>query len=369
MAVVTRYFSTSSAGAGDGTTWADRAELLPSGGWSTVITGFDFATNGLLALIGPGTHACSQTLNNTLITTDPSAEFPLILHGCDSSGVPLAPPNAVWTSAQPTWDASGMPVIATTGNLAAVDQGASVVRLLKFTMSGATTNPGIRPHRVDWCIIEHSGSHTSAAGVSANFIANSSIVMTGTAYNTALIGSFSANVRIEGNASASSGNRYGITASSANPQIQGCTLLGHPGGAVVFTSASTSFSSYVLNNMVLASGVGILLPSTASQSAMSHVVGNYIANCGTYGLDAQSGARVFSAGNRLRDNTSGNFNGFGNYPTTELNYTTDSDDASEFADSGAGDYRIAHDAAIAGMGFGVSEEPAPGGGGGGTIAW
>ncbi len=65
--------------------------------------------------------------------------------------------------------------------------------------------------------------------------------------------------------------------------------------------------------------------------------------------------------NRLRDNgTSGNFTGTGNWPTTEnsVNYTTDSDDATELVNVAGGDYRIKNTATIWGMGFGVSEQPA-----------
>ena len=36
MSLITRYFSTAS-GAGDGTTWADRAALFAAGAWSSVI--------------------------------------------------------------------------------------------------------------------------------------------------------------------------------------------------------------------------------------------------------------------------------------------------------------------------------------------
>ena len=57
MAIVTRYFSTASAGAGDGTTWANRAILFTGGAWSTVITGFAFnGSDSMVARIGPGTY-------------------------------------------------------------------------------------------------------------------------------------------------------------------------------------------------------------------------------------------------------------------------------------------------------------------------
>src|SRR5687767_60995 len=137
MAIVTRYFSTTGAGAADGTTWADRAELFSGGNWSTVITGFAFnASDALKCLIGPGTYTCSQALASGLFTNPPTLLNPLILHGCDGSGVQLEPEAPAWTAAQPvTWD-TNLPVIATTTNIATLGLALTTARLLKFTGSG-----------------------------------------------------------------------------------------------------------------------------------------------------------------------------------------------------------------------------------------
>jgi len=72
-----------------------------------------------------------------------------------------------------------------------------------------------------------------------------------------------------------------------------------------------------------------------------------------------SEANIINYDNRLRDNTSNNFNGLDNYPTDLNNYTTDSDDATEYVDAANGttalqDYPIKASSAIALMGFGVA---------------
>jgi hypothetical protein len=106
---------------------------------------------------------------------------------------------------------------------------------------------------------------------------------------------------------------------------------------------------------------------------MQRVLGCYIANSTTAGITGQSNAYVTSFQNRLRDNgTSGNWTALaGNNLTNEndnINYTTDSDDASELVNVAGGDYRIKNTATIWGKGFGVSEEP-PASSAGGSFAF
>src|SRR5688572_9346902 len=137
MAVVVKYFSTTGAGAADGTTWTDRAALFSAGNWATQITGFAFnGTDSLKCLIGPGTYTCSQALASGLFANAPSVANPLILHACDGSGVQLAIPEPEWTSDQPvTWDTT-LPVIATTTNISTINLATCLAVLLKFTASG-----------------------------------------------------------------------------------------------------------------------------------------------------------------------------------------------------------------------------------------
>ncbi len=368
MAVVTRYFSTVGAGAADGTTWADRAELATAGVWSTVITAFDFTgSDSLLCLIGPGSYTIGATLVNTLFgggATAPTAANPLMVHGCDSSGNVLEPPDPDWTSDLPAWDPSGLPDLQTTTNIGTINLANTQVRLIRITATGATTNAiigGTTPFW-DWIYASNSASGTSVS-ICGNtpYIANSVMILTGTSYAQASTAVVMDNCRLPGNLSASSGNRYGWSSNTAAPILSRCTIFDHVGGGVISTASSTSFQLILISSMILNNtGPGVLLPSTAAQTVFCRLIDNYIANNGTYGIDAQSGARVAAMWNRLRDNTTSDFNGFGNYLTTQTNDVSAGDDT-EFVDFANDNFQISSSSAVANMGFGVSQQCASGG--------
>jgi hypothetical protein len=364
MAVVTRYFSTTAAGAGDGTTWADRAALFDgSGNWSTVITGFDFASNALSCLIGPGTYTCAQTLNTTTITTDPTVANPLFLQGCDSSGTPLTPSNPGWTAAEPVdWD-SGLPVINNAGS--ATDTVALLqcaMRLIVFNFSARNNKPAWGG-TLDWCVITNTNSNTAAGCIgTATKVTNCSATCSGTSYDAVVSQNAEqtifSNLRVVGNASASSGNRYGLLLSgAATNTLNRVLVINNPGGGVVNVAGSVN-PQLKLDRCVIAGNTagGVILSSTASQNLRSVISRCMITGNGGYGIDGQSAARVLVSDSRLRDNTSGNINGLGNYPTDLNNYTTDSDDAAEYVNAGSGDYRIKIGSAIWGKGYGVADQ-------------
>lgn len=72
MAIVIRYFSTASAGSGDGTTWADRAVFFTGGAYSTVLTNFDFSGSDTLhCYLGPGTYGIGETLGSSPLLLSP----------------------------------------------------------------------------------------------------------------------------------------------------------------------------------------------------------------------------------------------------------------------------------------------------------
>lgn len=378
MAIVTRYFSTPTdvAGAGDGTTWADRAALFSSGNWSSVITGFNFAgSDSLLCLIGPGTYTCGQTLASGLFSNAPTTTNQLYLHGADSSGNALTPPQPGWTADQPAWSMTGIPVIETSTNIATSNQLGVFMRLLNLEASGRTSSGGVlAAGSLEWVMITNSTNDVdTSAIVGPEKIARVIVRMTGASYSFGIqlgTGNAGSKVRIEGNAG-SSGDRNGVVL-AATTQLSTCVdVLSVGNGGHGFASTSTNVNQRVMLVGCMAidnGGDGFRFASTASQVQINQLTGCVATGNGGYGVNAQSAANVLVLDSRFRDNTSGNFNGLGNYPTSFDNYTTDADN-SEYADHASGDYRIAHDAAIAGMGFGISQEPSPGGGGGGTIAW
>lgn len=366
MALTIRYFSTTGAGAADGTTWADRAALFSTGNWSSVISGFDFTSNGLLCYVGPGNYTCSQSLTTSITgTPDPSVSNPLILHGCDSSGNPLEPPDPDWTADQPAWSATTLPDLQTTSNISIVDLANCHVRLLKFSAASGANKVliGTGTTSADWC---HSVNATANTAVgAAGCICNNCVLQcSGSSYSSVYAGATSLyNTKVIGKPDASSGNRLGISNTGSNVVIDRCCVYGNALTGISFGSSSASFTGVVINSVVANNGaVGILFPSTSSQTNTSRVVGCMITGNTTYGIDAQSQCRVAVLGNRLRDNSSNNFNGMGNWLTTETNYTTDSDDASEYVDAANGDFRIKSSATIASSGYGISQQSASGGG-------
>lgn len=372
MAIVTRYFSTSSAGAGDGTSWADRAALFSAGNWSSVITGFAFnGSDSLECLIGPGSYTCSQSLASGLFTNAPSIANPLIMAGCNSSGVLLAIPDPDWASCQPAFDDSTLPVIATTTNIATNNLANSYCYLLKFTASGRNGAVMTAGNAFAWCVIANSTANTSATAIttSTTRLLNCVLTCSGSSYDT--IASFNAslpvtNCRLEG-VTGSSGNRRGMTFTGNSVNMEACTIVNCGGEGVVSTSTGTGQSIRIFRSVIANNGsTGLKSNSTASQTDNYETHGCMVTGNGAWGIDGNSAAaRWWLQGNRLRDNTSGNITGLGNYPTDLNNYTTDSDDSSEYVSAGAnGDFRIKNTAAIWGMGFGVADEPASAGGGG-----
>lgn len=368
MAVVTRYFSTTAAGAGDGTTWADRAQLHNAGTWSTVITGFNFAgSDSLKCFIGPGTHTITtNALSGGLFANPPTVANPLVLHGCDSSGVELSIPEPGWVSAEAAWDDSTLPVLATTTNIRTLNTTLYTViaRLIKFTASGCN-QASILSTSLDWCTVISSTANSSAAAFSSGILTNCVVKCTGSSYSLigAVASSLFFNSRFEG-VTGSSGNRNGITIDGNGVQtVIGCTVVGCGGAGIKYISGSAAQSGVIANCTIANNGSdGISLNSTASQTNNWHVRNCCITGNGGYGIDANV-ARTFLAGTRLRDNTSGNLTDFVNHPIDMSVYTTDSDDATEYVDSGAGDYRIANTAATWGLGYGAGDEPAAGSGG------
>lgn len=358
MAIVVRYFSTAGAGAADGTTWADRAALFTTGNWSSVITGFDFSgSDSLVCRIGPGSYTCSQSLASALFANAPTVANPLYLVACDSSGNLISPPDPDWQSNMPAFSDATLPVIAATTNISTINLATAHFRLIKFTSSGRN-GTALGAGSYDWCQLVQSTSNTSATGVfGIARCANCVVQMTGTAYDSGVgisPGLFD-NIRIEGNASASSGNRRGVTWAVTAASASRLTATGHVGGGIVSTSTNTGHW-IGLSNCTVANnpGSGIVGHSTASQSAQYVITNCQITGNGAYGIDC-SASNVLIYGCRFRDNTSGNIATPGNYQDFG-SYTTDSDDATEYVNSGAGDYRIKFAAATWGGGYGAGDQ-------------
>lgn len=379
MALTVRYFSTSSAGAGDGTTWADRAALFSSGNWSSIITGHDFTSSGLRCRVGPGTYSCSQLLQNSLFTNAPTADKPLIVEGADSSGDRLSSPMP-WVSAQPVWDDSSQPVISTT---VALTESPSVCyyifRNLKVTSS---TSPGVNVAQCqngywDWIFLDTSWSHnTSAAfGRGANcWPTNCCHHHSGDRGNGLYYQSeFAANFRtVQTAASVTSGSGFYLGNSGGWQEMFDCTAIGW---------ADNGFRSYHGTGGVnrlwrciaagIRTGPGFSFLRTTTPTLFGEVHNCIAVGCGTYGVDASGSAvAALVANSYLRGNTSGNINGAGDVPTDMNNLLSVGSDAQDFVDATNSDltlrdYRIKADSPY--LGRFESDVPGPSGGGGQTM--
>jgi hypothetical protein len=359
MAIVTRYFSTAGAGAADGTTWADRAQLINAGTWSSVITAFDFSgSDSLMCFVGPGTSTVTTTFAVGLFANPPTIANPILFHGCDGNGDALSPPNPDWTSDTPAFDDSTLPVFATTSDATTLTVPASFWRLIKFTASARNgAMVGGTSLIFDWCVFINSHSGTSAAICSSGTgFTNCVFSMTGDSYLAAInqVGALFTNCKILG-VTGSSGNRRGVDAASGTRLVR-CCISGF--GGIGWNAASTSTGqTYALSQCVIANnGQGLLFASTAAQTLAQFVDRCMITGNGAPGIDGRTNSRIIATQNRLRDNVTANIQNLGNFSTTWGTYTTDSDDSLEYVDASSNNFQIKNTATIWGMGFGVSEE-------------
>lgn len=368
MANVIRYFSTSGAGAADGTTWADRAALFTGGAWSTVITGFAFTagSDGLECRIGPGTYTITTQLSTGAMTAgNPSASKPLRMVACDSSGNAISPPDLDWTADMPDFSQADMPILATTTNTATINIAYAFCRMLKFTATAVTSAPGVIGNAVlDWCYVSNSASGANVCAASVYRATNSIFYVSGSQYAGVLVAGAAIsyrNLRVYG-VVGSSGNRRGIVtaASTSHHTVTGCCVFGVGGGGIrMETSTANSATAMRVdrNTVVNVGGDGIYLQNTATPLTVI-VDGNCVTGSGGYGINGAGGFSQLT-NNRTRDNTSGNVTALGNY-TEYDGYTTDAADADDYFDPTNYDFRIRADTPFSFRGIGVSQIPTGG---------
>ena len=285
------------------------------------------------------------------------------LLACDSSGNLISPSDLDWTSDQASFDTSALPVIANTTNVATINLSTAYLTLLNLTHTNRTSAGAVidAALAVDWCAITNSTTNSNTIGVLPISITNSIITMSGAAYGRwvkaiSLGNNYMARTcRIVGNAG-SSGNRRGVTHSGTTSAsfAEQLTIIGHGGEGYISLSSSTGQLLRISRSVIAGNAVGVVLASTASQTATTVIDRCMITGNTGNGIDASTNAHVLVTNSRLRDNGT-DFANFGNNPQNLNNYTTDSDDAMEYV--GSGDYRIKSSATIWGKGVGVSDQP------------
>ena len=367
MAIVTRYFSSTSAGNGDGTSWANRAALFSAGNWSSVITGFNFSGSDSLEcrIEGNVSYTCSQSLSTGLFANAPSAVNPLLISGCDSTGAILAIPNAGWVSSQGKFSTSTLPTIATSTNIVTCSLTNVFFNLIDFTASNCQ-QAMFSNGNATWCSFTNSTSNASAAGISVpNHIRNCQVTMSGTSFDYGIshAGSYLSNMRIDGSAATSSGTRIGVTTPSSNNQThEYLTIIGCSGGGYFAATGSTTRWGAIKKSLIINCGVfGFRGNPTASQTVWHGVFDCVIVNS-VIGIDGQSAARILISNCRLRNNTTANTQNLGNYTTSFSVNTSSGNDADEFVNTSTGDYRIKRTSSFWGKGLGPGDEPSSGGG-------
>ena len=368
MAIVTRYFSTTGAGAADGTTWADRAALYSAGNWSTVITGFNFGgADSLNCLIGTGSYTCSQELaSGTFSVAAPTAANRLFLRNCDSSGN-LVVPDASFISDAGAIDTTAMPFIthSTSGKCVNVEG----VVLYGLRIESALNDAVVaRVLSVEQCYLVSTGVGSSAAATFRVYnIKNAHLYCNSANYGAVVscdenLSVAVTNSRIQGITGTTS-NRRGIDSNAFAPSLYlvNNTIIGMGGIGISMTGASAGdmIASNVINGTG-SDGINISRSATGTTVA-AQVCNNMITNCGGWGINQSSSVGMLASNNRLRNNTSGNFTGMGNYPSDIANETAAGTDADEYVDLAGGDYRIKSTSSIVGRRFGVSDQPAAGG--------
>lgn len=363
--IAIRYFAPTGAGAADGTTWADRAALLSAGSYTTPLTGYAFNTDAMEARVQGGqTYTPTQALASGLFGNAPAIATPLIVVGCDSSGNVLAIPDPNWLSPMPAWSTSTLPVLNTTTNIGTLNLTTVSCTLVAFTASGRNGAVIQASLDISWCSVINSTANTAAVAISAvSALANCICQCTGSSYDSIISNgnqSFAQNIRLEGVAG-SSGNRRGWTQSGNSAFANRLTIVNCGGEAAIYTGTGTGqFLRFYRFTLANNGATAFKANSTASQTTIYVAEGGMITGNTGWGIDGNSnGARWLVIQTRLRDNSSGDITGIGNYPTDLPGMlTTDSDDATEYVSTGAnGDFRIKNTAAIWGKGYGAGDEP------------
>jgi hypothetical protein len=357
MAIIDRWFSTTSAGAGDGTSWANRAALFSSGNWSSVITGFNFAVDSMIAHVGPGTYSNTQSMASSLFANPPtqSSVGRLSFVGCDNAGVKLTPIDPDWNCTQGSLDTTGYPLIETNTNI----NNNTVCISMEFLCLTRNSGNGAIWSGVGgffaWgkMLYSASGTFATCCNSATTSLFNCEMECSGTTFDSICFSPLCNNVRVTGNSAASSGNRRGFSASIGSGPffVSGCQV-GFRGSSFGSNNALLVYDGTIVNCTT-----AIELPTSSSGgTACLTVFGCMIANC-TTGITQPFG-RYELSNTRLR-NTS-NVSPANELPINDTLTAAGSDD-DEFVDAASGDYRIKNTSIYWGRNIGAGDQPAAGG--------
>jgi hypothetical protein len=309
-------------------------------------------------------------LTSALFANAPNIANFLAFLASDSSGNRWAPPDPGWVSAQPAWDNSTMPVITTTTNVQTTNLDYCYWYGIRLTASGrnGAVVSNVGRGGFEWCQIVNSTSNTAAVAANlgnTNQSRNIVAVCSGTSYDhvvsmTATMISHD-NIRVEGNLSATSGNRWGVNlTSNGRKAISRMTVMKNVGAACLVTGSGGSglylMKSCIVNNA--ANGLDVTYSATNSDGSKINkciVVGN-----GGFGYSQPNTNNFLVLSDcRFRNNTNGDVSNSQHYLEVNNDFSAGTD-ADEFVDAAGGDYRIKKTSLLWGRGLGPGDEPASG---------
>jgi hypothetical protein len=351
MAVVTLYFGPSVSGTGDGTTWGDRAQLLPSGAWNTLISGHNWnGPDSLRCVIETGTYSVPAL---TFSTGAPTINNRFSLHAGTSSGL-WQPPSSTWNCCQPMWDNTGMVTLTTTATNIVTSRHADIygMRLLQTGSNNIT----VQNLSANWCEFNSSSSGGSSYAAYGNELTNCVLRHTATTYSAlAYVDSPYTvnNVRFEGS-NTGTGTRGGIFFGTNVRFSNLCFIkcaVGITPGSLTTTFAGTSRCTFVDCT------TGILDRATTSTLNATYLR-NLFHNC-TTGISLTDATKCRPVIDNVFNSCGTNVSNSGNWDVANLNALTSLAASDLFVDPTNGDYRIKYGSAHWGKGVGAGDGPIP----------
>lgn len=372
MAVVDYWFSDVGAGTESGTSWANRAPLVVSGGWNPIISTFNMASDSLRARIeGPKTYTFTTALASL---TNMGVGRGLILAGCDSSG-DLLPIPWGWDAAAGEWDHSNIPYLRSAGTNRVITPQVYSAQMIGFESAGAIGFPN-SPASVTFAlfcrVLMKSGTGISTYGLQVRRAFGCLGKVDGATQWAALFaleagaGNDVRNCRFEAPVG-SAGNRrliMSLGGGGARINVQNCVCIGGNEGIWWDTGSPNGGNQGIIANNVIyspgaaAGGNGIMLEDSVAAATellcANNVVVGYV-----NGINGNGGPSAV-VNNRCRDNTTAQIVAPAAGAPYFENITDAGTDADEFVNAAGGDFRIKNSCSWVDRGIGVSREPAAG---------
>lgn len=351
MGVVLRYFGTAAAGAGDGTTYADRAAFVTAGVVSTIVTNHNFnGSDSLICYLDSGTYALTTV--PAFASGSPNGDRLLSIRAA-ASGTLWTPTDPDWNCCQPLWDTTGMVTITTTtSNIL----GSQFIHLYGIQFIANVNFSFQFDLNLDWCYVKNTNAGAIAYCGYNNNASNCVFECSGTTYATVFYNSGNraiSNCRLIGNPSAVSGDRRGLWAAAISARHDNLCIVDTLVGV---RSADNSNTAITLARSTLVNCV------TAWEDQTTNASGRRISDClihnSTTGISLVTNTKTMPLTRNLFNSVTTQQSGNGNWDNTVNNWVDTASAADLFVDSANGDYRIKRSSTYWGKNIGAGDAPA-----------